>query len=227
MCRKVNADFLEGTRQLINVDLTRTQLTMIYAQALAAFRNEVNRKSPPQFLYNRKNMQNVGDGHSLQQGTRWSRRSWGRLNQNKSGQIYSHKNGFAVCYPLKQATEDDIGDSLLDFIHDFGVPEHLTSDGASSQGGKNTKSMKGVRFHSIKHKTSGPRRFNENPVESAIREIKRRWYRMMDKKCIPMRLWDYVLVWICGTGNLTVSSSKDADGCTPIELMTGETPDIS
>lgn len=149
------------------------------------------------------------------------------LNQNKSGQIYSHKNGFAVCYPIKQATGDSIGDSLLDFIHDFGVPEHLTSDGASSQEGKNTKFMKGVRFHRIKHKTSGPRRPNENPVESAIREIKRRWYRMMDKKCIPMRLWDYVLVWICETGNLTVSSSKYADGRTPIEMITGETPDIS
>ena len=47
LCRKVNADFLEATRQLINVDLTRTPVTMTYAQALAAFRNEVNRKFPP------------------------------------------------------------------------------------------------------------------------------------------------------------------------------------
>ena len=46
LCRKVNADFLEATRQLINVDLTRTPVTITYAQALAAFRNEVNRKFP-------------------------------------------------------------------------------------------------------------------------------------------------------------------------------------
>ena len=149
------------------------------------------------------------------------------LNQNKTAQIFSNKNGFPVCYPLKDATGDAIGDSLLDFIHDFGVPEHLTSDGASSQEGKNTKFAKGIRFHRIKQKISGPRRPNENPVESAIREIKRRWYRMMDKKCIPMRLWDNVLVWICETGNLTVSSSKYANGRTPVEMITGETPDIS
>jgi hypothetical protein len=49
----------------------------------------------------------------------------------------------------------------------------------------------------------------------------------MDKKCIPPRLWDYVMVWVCETGNLTVSSSKYANGRTPVEIITGETPDIS
>ena len=49
----------------------------------------------------------------------------------------------------------------------------------------------------------------------------------MDKKAIPSRLWDYVMVWVCETGNLTVSSSKYANGCTPVEIITGETPDIS
>ena len=36
-----------------------------------------------------------------------------------------------------------------------------------------------------------------------------------------------VRVWLCETGNLTVSSSKYANGRTPIEIATGETPDIS
>ena len=149
------------------------------------------------------------------------------LHQNTHGQIFSHKNGFSVCYPLKQANGDSIGESLLDLIHDFGVPEHLTFDGATAQEGKNTKFMKTIRKHQMKHKISGPRRPNENPSESAIREIKRRWYRVMDKKCIPPRLWDYVMVWVCETGNLTVSSSKYANGRTPVEIITGETPDIS
>lgn len=149
------------------------------------------------------------------------------LNQNKCAQIYSCKNGFAVCYPLTRATGDIIGDSLQDFIHDYGVPEHLTFDGARAQEGKNTKFMQSIRYHRIKHKLSGARRPNENPAESAIREIKRRWYRFMDKKCIPARLWDFVMVWVCETGNMTVSSSKYANGRTPLEIITGETPDIS
>ena len=148
------------------------------------------------------------------------------LGHNKCGQIFLHKNGFAICYPLIQATGDTVGESLLDFIHDFGVPEHLTADGASVQEGKNTKFMKSIRKHQIKHKISGSRRPNENPSESAIREIKRRWYRMMDKKCIPPWLWDCVMVWVCETGNLSVSSSKYANGRTPVEMITGETPDI-
>ena len=130
------------------------------------------------------------------------------LNQNKGAQIYSCKNGFAVCYPLMQATGDTIGDSLQDFIHDFGAPAHLTFDGARAQEGKNTKFMQSIRKHQIKHKLSGVRRPNENPAESAIREIERRWYRFMDKKSIPGRLWDYVMVWVRETGNLTVSNSK-------------------
>ena len=149
------------------------------------------------------------------------------LNQNVCAQIFSHKNGFSVCYPMTRANGDTIGDSLLDFIHDFGVPEQLKSDGAAAQEGKNTKFMASVRKYRIQHKLSEPRRPNENPSESAIREIKRRWYRMMDKKRIPLRLWDYVMVWVCETGNLCVSSSKYANGRTPIEIITGETPDIS
>ena len=149
------------------------------------------------------------------------------LNQNVCAQVFSHKNGFSVCYPMTRANGDTIGDALLDFVHDFGVPEHLKSDGAAAQEGKRTKFMASVRKYRIKHKLSGPKRPNENPSECAIREIKRRWYRMMDKKRIPLRLWDYAMVWICETGNLCVSSSKYANGRTPVEIITGETPDIS
>ena len=47
------------------------------------------------------------------------------------------------------------------------------------------------------------------------------------KKKIPQRLWDYLILWICETNNLTVSSSKYANSRTALEIITGETPDIS
>ena len=87
--------------------------------------------------------------------------------------------------------------------------------------------MKTIRKHGIKYHLSSPRRPNENPAESSIREIKRRWYRIMVKKSVPKRFWDFGLVWICETNNISVSSSKYANGHTPAELVTGETPDIS
>ena len=55
LCRKINADFLEATWQLINVDLTRMPVTMTFAQALAFFHNEVNRKFPPSLTPTERN----------------------------------------------------------------------------------------------------------------------------------------------------------------------------
>ena len=47
-------------------------------------------------------------------------------------------------------------------------------------------------------------------------------------KCnVPKRLWNYGIDWVCETGNVTVNSSRYADGRTPIEHITGITPDIS
>ena len=49
----------------------------------------------------------------------------------------------------------------------------------------------------------------------------------MLKKKAPERLWNYGLVWISKTGNLSVSGSRYASGRTPLEYITGETPKIS
>ena len=149
------------------------------------------------------------------------------LHQNTCAQIYSHKCGFSTCYPMKDSKGDRIGQSLHDFSHDFGVPEHLTFDGYSAQVGKNTEFFKAVRKYKIDYHVSSPRRPNENPAEGTIRELKRRFYRVLVRKRVPRRLWDYLMTWICETNNLSVSSSKYANGRTAIEMITGETPDIS
>jgi len=49
----------------------------------------------------------------------------------------------------------------------------------------------------------------------------------MHKSNIPRRLWNFVLAWVRETGNITVSSSRYANGRTPIKLLTGEIPDIT
>ena len=116
------------------------------------------------------------------------------LHQNTCAQVYSHKCGFATCYPMQNTKGDSIGNSLYDFVHDFGAPEHLTFDGFQSQVGKNTKFKKGLRHFNIDWHVSAPRRPNENPAEGTIREIKRRFYRILQNKSVPIRLWDYLSV---------------------------------
>jgi hypothetical protein len=50
---------------------------------------------------------------------------------------------------------------------------------------------------------------------------------MMLKRKTPARLWDYGFSWVCETENVCANLSKYADGRTPIEVITGDTPDIS
>ena len=128
---------------------------------------------------------------------------------------------------MDNMTEDSIGNTLQDFIHDFGIPVHLTFDGHQSQLGGGYLFMKTIRKHNIKYNMSSPRRPEQNPAEGGIRELKRRWYRIMQKRNVPKRLWDYGLVWVSETGNLTVSGSRYAQALTGLEIITGEIPDIS
>ena len=47
------------------------------------------------------------------------------LRSNVASQIYSHKCGSNVLYPLQRANGEQEGNSLNDFIHEFGLPDHL------------------------------------------------------------------------------------------------------
>ena len=49
----------------------------------------------------------------------------------------------------------------------------------------------------------------------------------MLKKKVPPRLWDFGFTWVCETENICANFSKHAQGRTPLEIITGETPDIS
>ena len=149
------------------------------------------------------------------------------LHHNTCAQVFSHKCGFSACYPMQSTKGEAIGDSLYNFVHDFGAPEHLTFDGFQSQVGRNTKFRRGLRHYNIDWHVSAPRRPNKNPAEGTICKIKCRFYQVMHKKSVPKRLWDYLVTWICKTSSLSVSSSKYANGRTAVEIITGKTPDIS
>ena len=128
---------------------------------------------------------------------------------------------------MQAGSGETIGQSYKDFYHDYGVPEHLTFDVVISQIVKNTLLMKTINKYGTRYHVSSPIIPNENPTEGAISEIKKRWYKIMLKNKVPNIVWDYGLIWICETGNLSVSSSRCASGRTLLEYITGETPDIS
>ena len=107
---------------------------------------------------------------------------------------------------MQRANNDNVGNSLNDFINDYGIPDHLTYDRAAVQVGSKTKFQETIRRSRIHTHVYAPRRPNENPAEGSIREVKKRWYTLQAKKNIPNRVWDYGISWICETGNVTTNS---------------------
>ena len=149
------------------------------------------------------------------------------IRGNIAAQIYSHKCGFCKAYLIDKANNERVGHSLSTFVNEYGAPEHLTFDGAAVQVGRKTLFQKYVRKYEITTHRSAPRRPNENPAEGAIREIKKKWYRLQSKRNVPDRLWDFGIEYICETSCLTTNSSRYSNGRVPLEIITGETPDIS
>ena len=58
------------------------------------------------------------------------------LKGNIASQVYFHKCGFYAVYHVPKVNDQHIGPTLPRFISDFGIPEHLTMDGAAVQVGK-------------------------------------------------------------------------------------------
>ena len=105
---------------------------------------------------------------------------------------------------MRSEPGDTIGQSYKDLCHDYVVPEHLNFDVAIAQVDKNTLFMKTINKYDMRYHISIPIIPNDKPTEGAIREIKKKWYRIIIKNKVPKRLQDYGLIWICETGNLSI-----------------------
>jgi len=147
------------------------------------------------------------------------------LDGNKYAQVFANKSYFSRIYPMD--SKGKAGDALRLFCQEFGVPERLTFDGSREQTGKGTQFMKQIRRHDIDYHVTEPDQHNQNPVEGVIRELRRKWYRIMIRKRVPKELWDYGLRWVSEVNSLTHTSAGSLNGCIPIAEVTGETPDIS
>ena len=94
------------------------------------------------------------------------------LDGNSYAQVFASKDLFAAVYPT--ASKSLAGESLRQFIHDYGRPEHLTYDGSGEQCGKKTEFMKNIRKYSINHHITERGRPNHNFSEGVIREVRKK-----------------------------------------------------
>ena len=144
---------------------------------------------------------------------------------NRYAQVFANKGYFVHAYPMD--SKKKAGDALCTFCQEFGIPDRLTFDGSKEQNGKNTEFMKQIRKNNITLHTIEPERHNQNSAEGVIREVRRKWFRTMVRKRIPKRFWDYGIKWVCKILQRTSTQARRLEGKTPIETVTGETPDIS
>ena len=87
--------------------------------------------------------------------------------------------------------------------------------------------MHQIRKSDIDYHGIEPERHNENSTEGVIREVRRKWYRMMICKRVPKKFWAYGIRWLCEVMQWNHICANRLDGCVPIEEVTGETADIS
>lgn len=144
---------------------------------------------------------------------------------NRYAQVFANKNNFVAVYPMD--TKARAGEALQEFCTEFGVPEKLTFDGSREQNGRNTEFMRTIKKHHIQHHTIEAERHNQNPAERTIRELRRKWFRTMVRRRVPRRFWDYGVRWVAETMRLTATKAGSFDTVIPLEVVSGDTPDIS
>jgi hypothetical protein len=140
-------------------------------------------------------------------------------------QVYANKDFFAEAYPITR--KSDCHSTVDNFVNDFGAMDVLVSDGAAEQCGPRTEFQRKLIKYKIGHKISEKDRSNQNPAEGVIREVRKRWYRVMFKTNCPKRLWTYGVPFVCAIMRMTASFAGRLQGRTPMEAALGETPDIS
>ena len=136
-------------------------------------------------------------------------------------------NKYAQVFATSDCKKAKAGDALKEFIADFGVPDKVVMDGASERTGRKTMFMQQLRKHHIDFHITEPECYNQSKAKGVIREIRKKWFRVMTKSAVLKGLWDYGLRWVVEIMQPTASDAGDLRGRTSLEKVMGETPEIS
>ena len=147
------------------------------------------------------------------------------IHGQKYCQVFGNKDFFVEAYPIEK--KSDCHEALDTFVKQYGAPDSMIYDGAPEQVGPHTKFQHNMRKYDIDGHTAETKRSEQNPVEGVIRELRKKWYREMFRTFCPRGLWCYGYPYVAKIMQLTASTAGRLQGRTPLEALTGETPDIS
>lgn len=143
------------------------------------------------------------------------------LSGKTCGQLFTNGR-YTHVEPMTRKSE--AGATLGNFLHEVGVPNNMIFDGALEQTGPRSEFMKRIRAQHINWRVTEPYAHWQNRAEGEIRELRKSWRLMRQRRNIPRRLWDYGIIHLAKIRTLTARGDA---GRTPYEEITGETPDIS
>ena len=143
------------------------------------------------------------------------------MKQNTCYQGYSCDNLIRI-YPMRSQT--DAAQSLIDFAHEVGAPDTITSDEAPLLQGPQCLFRKNANFlHSALYSAeAGTQKQNRYEGENGI--LKARWKSQMREYNIPKRLWDYSLQY---EAQILSMIARGSDGIPGLERVTGNRVDIT
>ena len=131
------------------------------------------------------------------------------------------KSGSCAGYPLKH--KSDMAKTFAEHIRTKGAPTKLIRDDAKEERSKDVMDL--LRYYAIDDWTSEPYHEWQNYAERKIQDIKRTTNSLMDRTGTPAKYWLLCTLFILGMFNVVAHETNH--GRTPIEVQTGQQPDIS
>ena len=139
-----------------------------------------------------------------------------------TGAFFIGHSSYVECYPRPKHTSKDAARALSDFMVDVGIPSTLQVDSAGEFVGHKTEFVDLTKKKGIDVRYVEPHRHGMGPLDTQIREVKKKW---QEDKCtleIPKKLWNYGIKY-----NAAVRQIVPLDGRrTGWEETHGTSPDI-
>ena len=120
-------------------------------------------------------------------------------------QVFGNKQMFCEAYPI--VSKADCDQALKRFIIEYGAPDVMVTDGSPEQTGWNAKFQSTLRKNKVRSSVTNRYSPNQNPVETVIRELRKRWYRAIFRTNCPKSIWAYGLPHFAKLMQLTASNA--------------------
>jgi Reverse transcriptase (RNA-dependent DNA polymerase) len=140
---------------------------------------------------------------------------------NTCVQLFVTSEGFVAGQPMKSKAD---AHEVLDYVcRTYGVPQLLVSDNAKEETLGNWGRV--IKHYLIRQRMTEPHSGWQNRCEDEIREVRKHYARIMALHKCPDAFWDFAIQYVIKLRQLLVRSA--ASNRSPIETITGETPDTS